>query len=168
MHMNESSYTQMNESWHTYMNVSCHSHMKKSSRTHMNESWHTRTHTHVCIRWYGVDFPEIQFRVVRFHNIYGPHGTWCGGREKVRLCCSMLQCIVGGVLSQHICGVLSQHIGGVLSQDILHIPGFHQVQGGVVSQHICCEALWYLLRWQIHVLMCWCEYLQKDISIHVY
>lgn len=24
-----------------------------------------------CCRWYGVDFPEIQFRVVRFHNIYG-------------------------------------------------------------------------------------------------
>ena len=35
-----------------------------------------------CCRWYGVDFPEIQFRIVRFHNIYGPHGTWCGGREK--------------------------------------------------------------------------------------
>ena len=24
-----------------------------------------------CCRWYGVDNPEIQFRVVRFHNIYG-------------------------------------------------------------------------------------------------
>jgi len=35
-----------------------------------------------CCRWYGVDFPEIQFRIVRFHNIYGPHGTWTGGREK--------------------------------------------------------------------------------------
>jgi len=35
-----------------------------------------------CCRWYGVDFPEIAFRIVRFHNIYGPHGTWCGGREK--------------------------------------------------------------------------------------
>ena len=35
-----------------------------------------------CCRWYGVDFPDMHFRVVRFHNIYGPHGTWCGGREK--------------------------------------------------------------------------------------
>jgi GDP-D-mannose 3',5'-epimerase len=35
-----------------------------------------------CCRWYGKDFPDIQFRVVRFHNIYGPHGTWTGGREK--------------------------------------------------------------------------------------
>jgi GDP-D-mannose 3',5'-epimerase len=33
-------------------------------------------------KWYGKDFPEIQFRIARFHNIYGPHGTWKGGREK--------------------------------------------------------------------------------------
>lgn len=32
-------------------------------------------------KWYGKDFP-IQFRVARFHNIYGPQGTWKGGREK--------------------------------------------------------------------------------------
>jgi GDP-D-mannose 3',5'-epimerase len=33
-------------------------------------------------KWYGHDFPEMQFRVARFHNIYGPQGTWKGGREK--------------------------------------------------------------------------------------
>lgn len=31
---------------------------------------------------YGLDNPGMEFRVVRFHNIYGPHGTWKGGREK--------------------------------------------------------------------------------------
>jgi GDP-D-mannose 3',5'-epimerase len=31
---------------------------------------------------YGADFPEIEFRIGRFHNIYGPYGTWKGGREK--------------------------------------------------------------------------------------
>lgn len=31
---------------------------------------------------YGKDFPNIHFRIARFHNIYGPHGTWKGGREK--------------------------------------------------------------------------------------
>jgi len=31
---------------------------------------------------YGRDF-DIKARVARFHNVYGPHGTWCGGREKV-------------------------------------------------------------------------------------
>eukprot|EP01114_Cavostelium_apophysatum_P012980 TRINITY_DN304_c0_g1_i1.p1 TRINITY_DN304_c0_g1~~TRINITY_DN304_c0_g1_i1.p1 ORF type:complete len:369 (-),score=96.59 TRINITY_DN304_c0_g1_i1:54-1097(-) len=30
---------------------------------------------------YGKEFP-IEFRVARFHNIYGPQGTWKGGREK--------------------------------------------------------------------------------------
>jgi len=33
-------------------------------------------------KYYGIDFPQIDFRVARFHNIYGPHGTWKGGREK--------------------------------------------------------------------------------------
>ncbi|ETO12574.1 dual function enzyme: UDP-glucose 4-epimerase [Reticulomyxa filosa] len=30
---------------------------------------------------YGRDF-DIVTRIARFHNIYGPHGTWRGGREK--------------------------------------------------------------------------------------
>eukprot|EP01121_Diplochlamys_sp_Union-15-3_P016993 TRINITY_DN58_c0_g1_i1.p1 TRINITY_DN58_c0_g1~~TRINITY_DN58_c0_g1_i1.p1 ORF type:complete len:346 (-),score=65.31 TRINITY_DN58_c0_g1_i1:56-1093(-) len=32
-------------------------------------------------KYYGKEFP-IEFRVGRFHNIYGPQGTWKGGREK--------------------------------------------------------------------------------------
>lgn len=35
----------------------------------------------IC-KYYGQDFPEMQFRVARLHNIYGPEGTWKGGREK--------------------------------------------------------------------------------------
>jgi len=31
---------------------------------------------------YGRDF-DMEVRIARFHNIYGPHGTWKGGREKV-------------------------------------------------------------------------------------
>jgi GDP-D-mannose 3',5'-epimerase len=30
---------------------------------------------------YGKEFP-VEFRIARFHNIYGPQGTWKGGREK--------------------------------------------------------------------------------------
>lgn len=30
---------------------------------------------------YGRDF-NMKVRVARFHNVYGIHGTWCGGREK--------------------------------------------------------------------------------------
>jgi len=33
-------------------------------------------------KWYGKDFKNMEFRVARFHNIYGPQGTWKGGREK--------------------------------------------------------------------------------------
>jgi len=31
---------------------------------------------------YGRDFP-MKVRIARYHNVYGPHGTWKGGREKV-------------------------------------------------------------------------------------
>lgn len=31
---------------------------------------------------YAKDFPEIKTRVARYHNVYGPFGTWKGGREK--------------------------------------------------------------------------------------
>jgi len=34
-----------------------------------------------CCKHYGKDF-GIEFRIARFHNIYGPQGTWKGGREK--------------------------------------------------------------------------------------
>lgn len=30
---------------------------------------------------YARDFPIVT-RVARYHNVYGPHGTWKGGREK--------------------------------------------------------------------------------------
>jgi GDP-D-mannose 3',5'-epimerase len=35
-----------------------------------------------CCKYYGIDFPQTEFRIARFHNIYGPQGTWTGGREK--------------------------------------------------------------------------------------
>lgn len=39
-------------------------------------------------------------RVARFHNIYGPHGTWCGGREKApaAMCRKIAEAADGGVL----------------------------------------------------------------------
>jgi len=38
--------------------------------------------TEEMCKYYGMEFPVMQFRVARFHNIYGPQGTWKGGREK--------------------------------------------------------------------------------------
>jgi GDP-D-mannose 3',5'-epimerase len=37
--------------------------------------------TEELCKYYGQDF-GIEFRIARFHNIYGPQGTWKGGREK--------------------------------------------------------------------------------------
>mmetsp|Transcript_21555 Transcript_21555/g.36993 ORF Transcript_21555/g.36993 Transcript_21555/m.36993 type:complete len:362 (+) Transcript_21555:107-1192(+) len=37
--------------------------------------------TEELCKHYGEEF-NIEFRIARFHNIYGPFGTWCGGREK--------------------------------------------------------------------------------------
>ena len=31
---------------------------------------------------FAKDFPKLDVRVGRFHNIYGPYGTWEGGKEK--------------------------------------------------------------------------------------
>eukprot|EP00501_MAST-03F_sp_TOSAG23-6_P001307 GSMAST32.ASY1.ANO1.1355.1 assembled CDS len=38
--------------------------------------------TEELLMYYEKDF-GMKCRIARFHNIYGPHGTWRGGREKV-------------------------------------------------------------------------------------
>jgi len=42
----------------------------------------------------------IQVRVARFHNIFGPEGTWCGGREKApaAICRKVIECPDGGAI----------------------------------------------------------------------
>ncbi|CAN0356925.1 unnamed protein product [Hapterophycus canaliculatus] len=37
-------------------------------------------HEEMC-KAYAADFP-IETRIARYHNVYGPRGTWKGGREK--------------------------------------------------------------------------------------
>ncbi len=46
-------------------------------------------------RNYGLDI-----RIARFHNIFGPHGTYDGGKEKVpaALCRKVSQCLDGGTI----------------------------------------------------------------------
>jgi len=42
----------------------------------------------------------VQVRVARFHNIFGPQGTWCGGREKspAALCRKIAETPEGGMI----------------------------------------------------------------------
>jgi nucleoside-diphosphate-sugar epimerase len=40
----------------------------------------------------------VQVRIARFHNIFGPEGSWCGGREKApaAICRKVIECPDGG------------------------------------------------------------------------
>ena len=48
----------------------------------------------------------VETRVARFHNVYGPHGTWDGGREKApaAICRKVAQAVLGGTKSIEIWG----------------------------------------------------------------
>jgi len=48
-------------------------------------------------RHFEEDF-GLQCRVARFHNVYGPHGTWTGGREKApaAICRKVLEAKLSG------------------------------------------------------------------------
>lgn len=45
-------------------------------------------------------------KVFRFHNVYGPHGTWDGGREKApaAMCRKVIECMDSGNLEMEIWG----------------------------------------------------------------
>jgi len=42
----------------------------------------------------------IPVRVARYHNIFGPEGTWCGGKEKApaAICRKVSECLDGGTI----------------------------------------------------------------------
>lgn len=54
---------------------------------------------------YEEDFGFIS-KVFRFHNVYGPYGTWDGGREKApaAMCRKVIECIESGNMEMEIWG----------------------------------------------------------------
>ena len=56
-------------------------------------------------RHFREDF-GLQTRVARFHNVYGPHGTWTGGREKApaAICRKVLEAKISGKHAINIWG----------------------------------------------------------------
>jgi nucleoside-diphosphate-sugar epimerase len=56
-------------------------------------------------RHYAEDY-GLQTRAARYHNIYGPHGTWRGGREKApaAICRKVIEARRGGEPSIEIWG----------------------------------------------------------------
>lgn len=55
--------------------------------------------TEVLCESYRVDY-GMDTRVARYHNVYGPEGTWCGGREKApaALCRKVAEARDGGII----------------------------------------------------------------------
>src|SRR5207237_8661731 len=56
-------------------------------------------------RHFREDF-RIQTRVARYHNVYGPHGTYEGGREKApaAMCRKVIAAVLNGAKSIEIWG----------------------------------------------------------------
>ena len=56
-------------------------------------------------RHFREDF-GIETRVARYHNVYGPHGTWTGGREKApaAICRKVAQAVISGTNTIEIWG----------------------------------------------------------------
>jgi len=66
--------------------------------------WEKLFSEHMC-RHFREDF-GLEARVARFHNVYGPHGTWEGGREKApaAMCRKVIDAMVSGDHSIEIWG----------------------------------------------------------------
>jgi len=72
-------------------------------------------------RHFSEDF-AIDTRVARFHNVYGPHGTWDGGREKApaAICRKVIQALQSGNHEIEIWGDGKQTRSFMYIDDCLH------------------------------------------------
>jgi GDP-D-mannose 3', 5'-epimerase len=72
-------------------------------------------------RHFEEDF-GLQCRVPRFHNVYGPHGTWDGGREKApaAICRKVLEAKISGSRQIEIWGDGNQTRSFMYVDDCVH------------------------------------------------
>jgi len=72
-------------------------------------------------RHFEEDF-GLQCRVARFHNVYGPHGTWSGGREKApaAICRKVLEAKLSGSNTIEIWGDGNQTRSFMYIDDCIH------------------------------------------------
>ena len=66
--------------------------------------WEKLFSERMCRHFYE-DF-GVDSRTFRFHNVYGPHGTWDGGREKApaAICRKVIECMDKGDMNMEIWG----------------------------------------------------------------
>ena len=72
----------------------------------------------------------LETRIARFHNVYGPHGTWRGGREKApaAICRKVIEAVQSGDHRIDIWGDGEQTRSFMWIDDCIH--GIHQIHGG--------------------------------------
>jgi len=75
-------------------------------------------------------------RVARFHNVYGPHGTWDGGREKApaAICRKVIQAKLSGRLEIEIWGSGHQTRSFMYIDDC--IDGIHRIMNSGITEPI--------------------------------
>lgn len=86
-------------------------------------------------RHFSEDF-GLTTRVARFHNVYGPHGTWEGGREKApaAVCRKVLQAVARGEPEIEIWGDGRQTRSFTYIDDC--IQGIHRIMQSEVGEPI--------------------------------
>jgi nucleoside-diphosphate-sugar epimerase len=86
-------------------------------------------------RHFREDF-GLQSRVARFHNVYGPHGTWQGGREKApaAICRKVIQAKLSGQHQIEIWGDGHQTRSFMYIDDCLH--GIHAILASDILEPI--------------------------------
>jgi nucleoside-diphosphate-sugar epimerase len=86
-------------------------------------------------RHFREDFGLVS-RVARFHNVYGPHGTWDGGREKApaAICRKVIAAKLGGTDEIEIWGSGSQTRSFMYIDDC--IRGVRMVMGSRIEEPI--------------------------------
>jgi len=86
-------------------------------------------------RHFREDF-GLRTRVARFHNVYGPHGTWDGGREKApaAICRKVIQAKVSGKHEINIWGSGSQTRSFMYIDDCIY--GVHRIMDSDILEPI--------------------------------
>jgi nucleoside-diphosphate-sugar epimerase len=84
-------------------------------------------------RHFREDF-GLETRIARFHNVYGPHGTWEGGREKApaAVCRKVVEALVSGEHSIEIWGSGEQTRSFMYIDDC--IEGIHRIMDSDVRE----------------------------------
>ncbi len=87
----------------------------------------------------------LDLRIARFHNIYGPNGTWCGGREKVPAAMIRKALTVQRTSGPDKQGPDKQRTAGPMDQRTIEIWGDGQQTRSFLYIEDCLDAMGLLM-----------------------